>query len=64
MNPNYKTQVKETLDRMLEFGIISPIDNTDWISPMVIQYKMIGDLRICVDFKELNKAYEHDPFLT
>lgn len=31
---------------------------------MVSQQKKIGNLRIYVDFQELNKACEHDPFPT
>lgn len=49
---------------MLEAGIISPINNIEWISLMVIQDKKIFDLRICVEFRELNKTCENDPFPT
>lgn len=48
----------------MEAGIISLVDNTEWISPMVIQHKKISDLRIYVIFWELNKVCEHDLFST
>jgi len=39
MNPRYKEKVKDEIDRMLEVGIIKPIEESKWISPMVIQVK-------------------------
>jgi hypothetical protein len=47
---------------MLEVGIIKPIEESEWISPMVVQYKKIGEIRICVDLRKLNDACLHDPF--
>lgn len=47
---------------MLEANIILPIDNTEWIHSMVIQHKMLGFLRIYVEFFELNTTCKHDPF--
>jgi hypothetical protein len=36
LNPKYKEKVNIELDRMLEAGIIEPIEESDWISPMVV----------------------------
>jgi hypothetical protein len=36
LNPKYKEKVKIELDRMLEVGIIEPIEDSEWISPMVV----------------------------
>ena len=49
---------------MLVAGIIYPIDQSKWASPMVIQPKKYdpAKLRICVDFIELNKVTLIDPF--
>jgi hypothetical protein len=63
-NPKYKEKVKIKLDRMLEAGIIEPVEESEWISPMVVQDKKIGEIRICVDLQKLNDAYLHDPFPT
>jgi hypothetical protein len=35
MNLVYKKKVKAEIDRMLEAGIIQPVDESEWISPMV-----------------------------
>ena len=37
LNPKYKEKVKIELDRMMEAGIIEPVDESKWISPMVMK---------------------------
>jgi hypothetical protein len=64
LNPKYKEKVKIELDKMLEAGIIEPVEESEWISPMVVQDKKIGEIRTCVDLKKLNDACLHDPFPT
>jgi hypothetical protein len=64
MNLVYKKKVKEEIDRMLEDGIIEPVEESEWISPMVVQEKKQGGIRICVDLRKLNYAFLHDPFPT
>jgi hypothetical protein len=49
---------------MLDVGIIVPMEESDWISPMVVQPKKTCDIRICVDLHNLNAACIHDPFPT
>ena len=36
LNPRYKEKVKAELDRMLEARIIEPIEESEWISPIVV----------------------------
>jgi hypothetical protein len=65
LNPIYKQKVKDEIDRMLEAGIIEPVEESEWISPMVVQDKKQGrGIRICVDLRKLNDACLHDPFPT
>jgi hypothetical protein len=64
LNPKYKEKVKIELDRMLEAGIIEPVEELEWISPMVVQDKKKGEIRICIDLRKLNDACLHDPFPT
>jgi hypothetical protein len=56
MNPIYKQKVKEELDRMLEASIIELVEESEWISPMVVQEKKQGELRICVYIRKMNDA--------
>ena len=50
---------------MLEAGIIEPVEESEWISPIVIQDKMeTGEGRIYINMRKLNYACLHDPFPT
>ena len=66
LSHKYKEIVKKEIDNMLAAGIIYPIDQSEWASPMVVQPKKHDPtkLRICVDFKDLNKVTLTDPFPT
>jgi hypothetical protein len=64
LNPKYKQKVKIELDRMLEAGIIEPFEESEWIIPMVVKDKKIGEIRIRVDLRKPNDACLHDPFPT
>ena len=64
LNPRYKQKVKAELDRMIAAGIIEPVEESEWISPMVVQDNKTGDIRICIDLRKLNDACLHDPFPT
>jgi hypothetical protein len=60
----YKGKVKEDNDRMIEVGIIDPITESEWIIPMVVQDNKTRGIIICVDLRNLNDAYLHEPFST
>ena len=36
LNPKYKEKVHVELDKMLAVGIIEPVEESDWVSPMVV----------------------------
>ena len=56
--------MKAEIDRMLDARIIEPVEESEWIIPMVVQDKKTGEILICVDLRNLNDACVHDPFLT
>jgi hypothetical protein len=37
LNMKYKEKVKDEIDRMLDAGIIELVEESEWISPMVVQ---------------------------
>jgi hypothetical protein len=64
LNLVYKKKVKARIDQMLEAGIVEPLEEFEWISPMVFKENKQGGIRIFVDLRKLNYACLHDPFPT
>lgn len=65
LNRKYKEKVWKELDKMLAVGIIELIEESEWVSPMVVEDKNAkGEIRICVDLRKLNDASIHDLFPT
>ena len=62
-----KDNVKAELCRMEEMGIITTVEQpTKWVNSVVVVRKPNGDVRICLDPADLNKALkrEHYPLKT
>ena len=50
---------------MLDVGNIEPVEEYDWIIPMVVQDKKIdSQVHICVDLRNMDDACLHDPLST
>jgi hypothetical protein len=64
INPIYKQKVKDEIDRMLEARIKEHVEESKWISLMVVQEKKLGGIRISIDLRNLNDACLHDSFPT
>ena len=62
MNPMMKEIVKEELQKLLNVGFIYPISDSQWVSPLVVVPKKNGKSRVCIDYRELNKATLKDHF--
>ena len=62
MNLALKEIVKEELQKLLDAGFIYPIFHNEWVSPLVLVPKKNGKWRICVNYRELNKATKKDHF--
>ena len=48
--------------RLTQAGFIYPIEDFEWVSPVVMTPKKNGKWRICVDYKPLNAATKRDHF--
>jgi hypothetical protein len=60
LNLNYIVVVKQDIDKLLVIEFIQPIEEATWLSPIVVVPKKNGKLKICVDFRKLNKATKKD----
>ena len=62
INPSLREIVKNKLQKFLDASFIYPISDSKQVSPLVIVPKKGGKWRICVDYRELNKATNKDHF--
>ena len=51
----------EELAKLLEAGFIRDIKHPDWLANLMMVPKKDKSWRLCVDFKDLNKACPKDP---
>uniref|UniRef100_A0A0G4G1A0 Peptidase A2 domain-containing protein n=1 Tax=Chromera velia CCMP2878 TaxID=1169474 RepID=A0A0G4G1A0_9ALVE len=54
-----RAELREGLQKLLEGGIIKPT-SSPWGFPLVLIWKKIGKLRICIDYRKLNKIFHKD----
>ena len=59
--PMWKEEVKNQIDKLLEWGIIRP-STSPWSSSIVTAKKKDGGVRICVDYRAVNAVTEPDPY--
>ncbi|XP_055698689.1 uncharacterized protein K02A2.6-like [Phlebotomus papatasi] len=54
-------KVEEKLEELQKLDIIEPVnEHSDWVSPIVVIPKDNGDIRICVDMRQVNKAIKRE----
>ena len=56
-----REKVKAELDSMLNLEVIEP-STSAYASPIVVVPKPNGDMRVCTDYRTLNKISEFDPY--
>ena len=54
--------IKKETKRLLEAKFIRPCQYVEWISNVVPIYKKNRKLRVCIDFRDLNKATPMDGY--
>ncbi|XP_060571177.1 uncharacterized protein K02A2.6-like [Ruditapes philippinarum] len=57
-----RKKVQKEIEKLLENDIIEEVKNesTPWVSPIVTPPKKNGDVRLCIDMREANKAIERE----
>jgi hypothetical protein len=56
MKAEVLVEVKKEVEKMLEVGFIRPCRYAEWSSSVVLVQKKDGRWRVCVDFRDLNRA--------
>jgi hypothetical protein len=57
-----EAQITQEVKKLLAAGFIKPIQHPRWLSNIVPVKKKNGQIRCCVDFRNLNKACPKDEF--
>ncbi|XP_056013214.1 uncharacterized protein K02A2.6-like [Ostrea edulis] len=56
------SRLRKALEKLEESCIIVAVEATDWVNSLVIVEKKNGNLRLCLDPKDLNKAIKRQHF--
>ena len=62
LHPQWSLQVKEEIQKQLSVGFLSVVEYPKWLANVVHVPKKDGKVRVCVDFRDLNKASPKDDF--
>ena len=57
-----EAQITQEVKKLLAKGFIKPIQHRKWLSNIVPMKKKNGQIRCCVDFRNLDKACPKDEF--
>jgi hypothetical protein len=57
MNPVRSIPVNTEVDKMETAGLIEPCDYSSWLSNIVVVRKKSGQIRVCVDLRDVNKGF-------
>ncbi|KAJ1162246.1 hypothetical protein NDU88_002714 [Pleurodeles waltl] len=55
-----KDDVEGEIKRLCEEGIIELVESSEWISPIVVARKLSGEIRLCIDLRNLNRCVVSD----
>ncbi|XP_070035745.1 uncharacterized protein [Nicotiana tomentosiformis] len=59
---NISDKIKEEATKQLKAGVIRVVRYTTWLANLVLLPKKDGKTRVCVDYRDLNKASPKDNF--
>ena len=59
--PKEQDFIKSEIDLLLSLGCIEP-SVSEWASPIVLVRKPNGEIRMCIDYRGLNKRTARDPY--
>jgi hypothetical protein len=64
VHPRKVVAINLEVEKLLKAGFIYPMALTDWVSNLVPVNKKQGTIRVCVDYRDINKACPKDNYPT
>ncbi|GMP49154.1 hypothetical protein CsSME_00016227 [Camellia sinensis var. sinensis] len=61
-HPDLEEKIKGEIEKLQQAGFIRPIQYPTWLANIVPVKKKNGQIRVCVDFRDLNKSCPKDEF--
>jgi len=62
IHPPKAAAIKSEVEKFLKVGFIYPVPLTDWVSNIIPVMKKHGTIRVCVDYRDINKACPKDNY--
>jgi hypothetical protein len=62
VHPRKVAAIKLEVEKLLKADFIYPVALTDWVSNIVLINKKQGTIRVCIDYRDINKSCPKDNF--
>ena len=62
LRPEWALLIKEEVEKQLKERFMEVVEDTQWLANIVPVSKKDGKVRMCVDYRDLNKACPKDDF--
>ena len=62
MHPKLEPLIQDEVKKLLDAKIIFKVRHSEWVSNLVLVRRKSGEIRLCVDFRNLNRASDKDNY--
>ena len=62
MHPKIEPLIQSEVKKLLDAKIIFKVRHSEWVSNLVPTHKKFGEIRLCVDFINLNRASDKENY--
>lgn len=61
LSPKHQIVLREHITQLLKEGVIQK-SKSSWAAPIVLVWRPNGDMRLCIDYREINKVTKSDAY--